>query len=129
MFQNLGRTIAHLRGLKHLSQATLARRAGIGKSQLSKYEGGKELPKLDSLEKVLGALEVSPHQFFHLFYLVDSSSTIIANGSEGWSVNSLLRPALLTEKTDKALSQLLSDLVALSRCVFEEQALRPTHKR
>ena len=36
----------------------MARLAGIGKSQLSKYESGKELPKLDSLEKVLLVLNV-----------------------------------------------------------------------
>jgi transcriptional regulator with XRE-family HTH domain len=129
VFENLGRTIAHLRELKGFSQGALARRAGIGKSQLSKYEGGRELPKFDSLEKVLGALEVSPHQFFHLFYLIDRSATIIENGAEGWSADALLPPALLNEKTDKALSQILSDLVTLSRCVFEEQALRPTHRR
>jgi len=47
------------------SQARVAREAGIGKSQLSKYENGKELPKLDSLGKVLAVLEISPLTFFY----------------------------------------------------------------
>ena len=129
MFENLGRTIALLREFKHLSQAAVARRAGIGKSQLSKYEGGKELPRFDSLEKVLRVLEVSPHQFFYLFSLIDSSATMLSKGSDGWSADALTRPVLLTEATDKALFQVLSDLVTLSRCVFEEQALRVARKR
>ena len=58
MFANLGRTLSLLQELRGKSQARVAREAGIGKSQLSKYENGKELPKLDSLEKVLNALEV-----------------------------------------------------------------------
>ena len=129
MFQNLGRAIAHLRELKGLSQAAVARRAGIGKSQLSKYEGGRELPKLDSLEKVLRALEVSAHQFFYAFYLFDSAEAMLAKGSAGWPADSLLRPMLLTEATDQALFQILSDVVALSRCVFEEQVLRAARER
>jgi transcriptional regulator with XRE-family HTH domain len=124
VFQNLGKALAHVRELKGFSQATVARRARIGKSQLSKYEGGRELPKLDSLEKVLRALEISAHQFFYVFYLFDSAEAMLAKGSAGWPADSLLRPILLTEATDKALFQILSDLVVLARCLFEEQALR-----
>ncbi len=129
MFQSLGRALAHLRQLKGLSQAAVAGRAGIGKSQLSKYEGGRELPKLDSLEKVLRALEVSAHQFFYVFYLFDSAEAMLAKGSAGWPADSLLRPMLLTEATDQALFQILSDVVTLSRCVFEEQVLRAARER
>ena len=71
MFVNLGRTLSLLRELRGKSQALVAREAGIGKSQLSKYENGKELPKLDSLEKVLNALKVGYFEFFYTLYLVD----------------------------------------------------------
>jgi len=125
VFQNIGRALALLRELKHLSQAALARRAGVGKSQLSKYEGGKEFPKFESLEKILHALEVSAHQFFYVFYLVESSSAVLEKGSAGWPVDAILRPLLLTEATDKAIFQILADVVSLSRSLFEEQALRP----
>ena len=56
MFEHIGLALKVLRELKGVSQAGLARKAGIGKSQLSKYENGKDLPKFDSLEKVLAAL-------------------------------------------------------------------------
>ena len=71
MFVHLGRTLSLLRELRGKSQARVAREAGIGKSQLSKYENGKELPKLDSLEKVLIALEVGYFEFFYTLHLVD----------------------------------------------------------
>src|SRR5688500_20336406 len=78
MFINLGRTLSLLRELRGKSQALIAREAGIGKSQLSKYENGKELPKLDSLEKVLKALEVGHFEFFYTLYLVDRRAADLA---------------------------------------------------
>ena len=69
MFQNLGRTLIRLRERSGKSQAALARAAGVGKSQLSKYENSKELPKLDSLERVLVALGVG---YFELFRMLDA---------------------------------------------------------
>src|SRR3954466_12957956 len=75
MFINLGKTLGLLRELRGKSQARVAREAGIGKSQLSKYENGKELPKLDSLEKVLKALGVGHFEFFYTLYLVDQRAS------------------------------------------------------
>ncbi len=80
MFVNLGRTLSLLRELRGKSQAQVAREAGIGKSQLSKYENGKELPKLDSLEKVLGVLAVGQFEFFYTLYLVDRRAADLARG-------------------------------------------------
>ena len=65
MFERLGLCLRTFRELSGRSQASLAREAGIGKSQLSKYENGKELPKLDSLGKVLSVLDISPLTFFY----------------------------------------------------------------
>jgi transcriptional regulator with XRE-family HTH domain len=65
MFERLGLCLRTFREMSGISQASLAREAGIGKSQLSKYENGKELPKLDSLGKVLSILDVSPLTFFY----------------------------------------------------------------
>jgi transcriptional regulator with XRE-family HTH domain len=56
MFENVEPTLRFLRELKELSQKELAERARVGKSQLSKYENGRELPKLDSLERILNEL-------------------------------------------------------------------------
>src|SRR4051812_40861170 len=71
MFQNLGPALRLLRELRHLSQAEVARRAGIGKSQISKYEGGRELPKLDSVERVLEVLDYRPETLFSVVALLD----------------------------------------------------------
>ena len=48
MFDNLGRALYLIRDLRGKSQAEVAREAGIGKSQLSKYEGGREFPGVQS---------------------------------------------------------------------------------
>jgi transcriptional regulator with XRE-family HTH domain len=77
MFANLGRTLSLLRELRGKSQSRVAREARIGKSQLSKYENGKELPKLDSLEKILRVLKVDMFEFFYTLYLVDGRASAL----------------------------------------------------
>ena len=132
MFVNLGRTLGLLRELRGKSQARVAREAGIGKSQLSKYENGKELPKLDSLEKVLKALEVGHFEFFYTLYLVDQRAAGLAR-------EELVRPspdeplylpplalqgsALMSKATDQAFARVFSDLLILYRSVFEQSVL------
>ena len=64
---NVGRALALVREFRGLSQAELARRASVGKSQLSRYESGRELPKLDSLSRLLTSLGIG---FLELFYIV-----------------------------------------------------------
>ena len=137
MFNNLGRTLSLLRELRGKSQASIAREAGIGKSQLSKYENGKELPKLDSLEKVLKALEVGHFEFFYTLYLVDRRAADLAKpeGSNGGAPEEPPAPfreerifpppifeksPLLAEATDQAFSKVFSDLLLLYRRVFEQ---------
>jgi len=71
MFERLGLCLRTFRELSGKSQAKVAREAGIGKSQLSKYENGKELPKLDSLAKVLVVLDISPLTFFYGLTILD----------------------------------------------------------
>ena len=72
MFGNLGRTLALLREMRGYSQLALSREARIGKSQLSKYENGRELPKLETLERVLSVLGVQPISFFYTVAMLDS---------------------------------------------------------
>ena len=71
MFGNLGRTLALLREMRGYSQLALSREAKIGKSQLSKYENGRELPKLETLERVLAVLGVQPISFFYTVAMLD----------------------------------------------------------
>ena len=85
LFADVGRTLTLLRDLRGLSQAALAWNAGIGKSQLSKYENGKEKPKLESLSKLLAVLEVQPLQFFFALAQLPRSSRVSPGGSWGWA--------------------------------------------
>ena len=129
MFANLGRTLGLLRELRGKSQARVAREAGIGKSQLSKYENGKELPKLDSLEKVLRALEVGHFEFFYTLYLVDQrAADLSGNLRENVPARERLHlpplptqgSPLLAESTDQAFKQVFLDLLSLYRRMFEQ---------
>lgn len=129
MFSNLGRTLSLLRELRGKSQARVAREAGIGKSQLSKYENGKELPKLDSLEKVLGALKVGYFEFFYTLYLVDRRAADLARQEEDLHPQDRLYvlplargESLLSDNTDQAFSQVMMDLLLLYRRIFEQIA-------
>jgi len=133
MFTNLGHTLGLLRELRGKSQARVAREAGIGKSQLSKYENGKELPKLDSLEKVLIALKVSYFEFFYTLHLVDRRASELepaangdgeAPGSEPLPLPSFLPgQTLLDDTTDQAFSQVFTDLLLLYRRIFQQRVL------
>ncbi|HKH49487.1 MAG TPA: helix-turn-helix transcriptional regulator [Thermoanaerobaculia bacterium] len=136
MFVNLGRTLSLLRELRGKSQARVAREAGIGKSQLSKYENGKELPKLDSLEKVLKALEVGHFEFFYTLYLVDQRASGLGQGGReagplGASPDEplylpslvLRGSALLSATTDQAFARVFTDILVLYRSVFEQVVL------
>ena len=142
MFANLGRTLSLLRELRGKSQARVAREAGIGKSQLSKYENGKELPKLDSLEKVLNALKVGYFEFFYTLYLVDRRAADLAQ-PEDEAGETAAAPAahpsaplymppfpggnsLLADSTDQAFGQVFTDLLLLYRRVFEQIVLSAT---
>ena len=136
MFVNLGRTLSLLRELRGKSQARVARDAGIGKSQLSKYENGKELPKLDSLEKVLKALEVGHFEFFYTLYLVDQRAAGLGRGGGEASAAApspdeplylpplvLQGSALMSAATDQAFAKVFADLLLLYRSVFEQTVL------
>jgi transcriptional regulator with XRE-family HTH domain len=133
MFANVGLTLSLLRELRGKSQAWLAREAGIGKSQLSKYENGKELPKLDSLEKVLNALKVGYFEFFYTLHLVDRRAADLSP-ERGETVAVRAEPlylpplysggnSLLADPTDQAFSQVFADLMILYRRLLEQIAL------
>jgi transcriptional regulator with XRE-family HTH domain len=50
--------LLRLRQRRKLSQEELAVRAAVNRSQISLMESGKRLPRLDTLVKLAGALEV-----------------------------------------------------------------------
>lgn len=112
LFRNLGLALKVLRELRDLSQADLAREAGLGKSQLSKYENGKELPKLDSLEKALDALGTDPVALFYVVHLLDRVEA--GARPDALLLESKFEP-LVVPTEQEAYTRLIQDVVSLFR--------------
>jgi transcriptional regulator with XRE-family HTH domain len=139
MFANLGRALSLLRELRGKSQTRVAKEARIGKSQLSKYENGRELPKLDSLEKILRVLKVDMFEFFYTLYLLDGRAAALAAATPAAGEPSRVaaqvdlphllplgqQHSLLAPATDEAFSRVFSELLVLYRRIFEQAVLGP----
>ncbi|OGP26831.1 MAG: hypothetical protein A2038_02950 [Deltaproteobacteria bacterium GWA2_57_13] len=54
----VGRQVRKLRKIKGMTQAQLARAAGILRPNLSRVESGRHRPSLETLEKIAAALKV-----------------------------------------------------------------------
>jgi transcriptional regulator with XRE-family HTH domain len=119
VFSNLGKALSLMRELRGRSQASVAREAGIGNSQLSKYESGKELPRLDSLEKVLAALGVGYLELFHALNLIDRA----AAGLGGVPRDEIDSPwtTLLSPESQAAFERIFTMLVRLQREMVEDR--------
>jgi len=57
IFDHLDRALRHLREGRRTRQYQIAEEAGITKAMLSAYETGKQKPSLETLDKLLGALD------------------------------------------------------------------------
>jgi transcriptional regulator with XRE-family HTH domain len=118
MFDNLGKALSLVRELRHKSQAQVAVEAGIGKSQLSKYESGKELPKFDSLRKVLGALDVGAFEIFYTMHLIDmqEAQLNLPDECKRQELPPLVFPpgsGVLAGATDEVFQKLFTDVLAV----------------
>lgn len=128
-FRNLGLTLRLVRELRHLSQSATAHKAGIGKSQLSKYESGKELPKFESLGKVLDVLGIDSFNFFYVMHLVDAGELrVSADGQAqiggdaglGMVPPPLVIPGLMAPSTEEAMREAFTALQRLYTSVSAE---------
>ncbi|HEX4962482.1 MAG TPA: helix-turn-helix transcriptional regulator [Thermoanaerobaculia bacterium] len=130
MFQNLGKTLLFLREFRGMSQAQLARAAKVGKSQLSKYESGRELPKLDSIAKILTALGTSTLDLFTTLHFVNQRVAALSGSpseEDGlvlvWASGGLSPLATATEESfAKVFRELLSLHQGVVRHVLLGQA-------
>ena len=133
MFDNLGRALYLIRDLRGKSQAEVAREAGIGKSQLSKYEGGRELPKLESLRKVLTVLDVGPLEFFYTMCLLDreGEKLDLRRDAKERQLPPLILSGggLLSGVTDEAFQRVLREVLALYQHMVREKLLNAGHER
>jgi len=120
MFGNLGRTLALLREMRGYSQLALSREARIGKSQLSKYENGRELPKLETLERVLSVLDVQPISFFYTVAMLDS---LVGRLDDPTELPPLPLPlTLLQPNLDELFSVTVGQFLRMHRLQTEVQA-------
>lgn len=56
----LGKNIKRIRERKKMSQGDICRALGFDRAQMSNIEAGKGNPTLSTIEKIAGALGVSP---------------------------------------------------------------------
>jgi transcriptional regulator with XRE-family HTH domain len=71
IFNGLGKAIRWLRDRHNKRQYQVADAAGITKAMLSAYETGKQKPSLDTLEKILTALECDLNDLHNAIQIVN----------------------------------------------------------
>ena len=71
IFQGLGRALRWLRDRQGKRQYQVADAAGITKAMLSAYETGKQKPSLDTLEKILAALDCDLNDLHNALQIVN----------------------------------------------------------
>ena len=67
--KQVGQRIKELRNLKQLSQEELAHRANMHASHIGQIERGEKSPTIDSLEKIVNALDISLKELFSFDYV------------------------------------------------------------
>lgn len=125
-FRNLGLALLVVRQLSGRTQVELARQAGFSKSQLSKYEKGKDLPKLDSLGRILEVLSLSPRAFFKVLDILDG----MLDGTEGEEVSvvkSLVREGVFQAMVTAGDRRLVCGVVKDSTGMFKAQIIVRTN--
>ena len=121
MLENLGPALRLLREKKSWTQERLGEAARLGKSQISKYESGRDLPKLDSLTRILGALELDLPNFFSVVRAIDE-----ATGDRDACARML--PSTGELQADEAFAELLDSVLHLHRVCAELRMLRPLER-
>ena len=97
----------------------------MGKSQLSKYENGKELPKLDSLEKLLDALGVSAFDFFYTLTVVNeraASLDALESPALAWHPP-IPGSSLLPAEAEESFAKIFGVILGLHSLFYSERLL------
>ena len=83
IFHGLGRALRWLRDRQGKRQYQVADAAGITKAMLSAYETGKQKPSLDTLEKILAALECDLNDLHNALQIVNERPEAIRRAGGG----------------------------------------------
>ena len=70
----LGMRVREVRKLRGLSQERLAEKVGVDPKQISRIEGGKSAPSLDTLEAIARSLQVEMKNLLDFQHLVPDES-------------------------------------------------------
>ncbi|HEX5759212.1 MAG TPA: helix-turn-helix transcriptional regulator [Thermoanaerobaculia bacterium] len=82
LFAGLGRALRWLRDRQGKRQYQVAEAAGVTKAMLSSYETGKQKPSLDTLERLLEALDCNLADLHHALEIADESRGAWRSGLE-----------------------------------------------
>lgn len=104
---SIGSEIAKARKILGLTQVELARRSGISRDSLNKYESGKHLPGARELRLLCDALGVSPNR--------------LLLGSDEFNPPSSLLPALFTDGESSEHRDFLRFMVVFRLLTTQEQ--------
>lgn len=89
IFHGLGRALRWLRDRQGKRQYQVADAAGITKAMLSAYETGKQKPSLDTLEKILDALDCDLNDLHNALQIVNERPEAIRRSpgqrEPGWT--------------------------------------------
>ena len=122
VFEGLGKALRWLREKAGLRQYETATEAGITKAMLSAYETGKQSPSLESLEKVLDALNADLVSLARALDHVNerpsgrpSLGALYGTGSGAPGVRAVLGVDELPREEEAALEQMLDGFHRLLR--------------
>ena len=130
-FRNLGRALSLLRDLGNMTLRETAKKAGVGPSQLSKYENGHTLPRLDSLEKILSVHGMTLLDFFNTMALLDLLEEEARSGNrrESKVFNLLHTRGVIGNAASLALRRVVDDLMILHTEIMTAAILPGIEKR
>lgn len=119
-FGQLGTALQVFRSRAGLSAAELARKARVGKSQMSKYENGKEQPKMETLARLLDALRVEPLWFFFLMHQLNRERPVDSLNTELFLIREGMGSPVPKDAAEGFL-RVFSDLLALHALMAGER--------
>jgi transcriptional regulator with XRE-family HTH domain len=127
IFHGLGRALRWLRDRQGKRQYQVADAAGITKAMLSAYETGKQKPSLDTLEKILVALECDLNDLHNALQIVNERPEAIrrSGGQREGVWPGARRDMLDSRDTGEGASPNVYNILGISRPLpaVEEQAL------
>ncbi len=125
IFNGLGRALRWLRDRQGKRQYQVADAAGITKAMLSAYETGKQKPSLDTLEKILVALECDLNDLHNSLQIVNERPEAIRRPGGVRDAWQTYRPQDGSHESGDASGNSVYRVLGLKRQLpaLEEQAL------